>query len=117
MWRRTFAASSGDEAGVRVFWSPQAEARAERIVMRLRAKNRGMAWRWTQAFLARTRSLYAPHDSGMPLLPTERRISAVVFMPVRIIFRVDRDRIVILVLRLARKPADDHQRDRDHHRK
>ena len=102
-----------------VVWSPTAEARAVWLVERLRSENLGVAWRWTQGLLARGRALsgYATRGFAVPELPRRRRIGEVIFKPIRIIYRVDRDRIVILTLRLARNPLHDHQRDRHHHSK
>jgi plasmid stabilization system protein ParE len=102
-----------------VFWSPPAEARAVQFVERLKSENPGVAWRWTQALLARSRALssYAIRGLGVPELPRRRRIGEVLFTPIRIIYRVDSDRIVILTLRVSRNPPHNHERDRDHHRK
>jgi hypothetical protein len=104
---------------MQVVWSQTAQMSAAWIVERLRRENAGMAWRWTQGMLARTRALDhgADRDFGILDLPAQRRICEVIFKPIRIIYRVDRDRIVILTLRLARNPANDHQRNRDHHGK
>jgi plasmid stabilization system protein ParE len=104
---------------VKIVWSPLAEDRAAHIVTRLRHENPGMAWRWTQAMLARTRALsgYATRGLGLPELPPRRSIGQVIFEPIRIIYRVDREQIVILTLRLARQPSNNRERDRHHHDK
>ena len=102
---------------MQVVWSPIAEERAAMRVKRLWRTQRGVAWRWTQALLYRIGALVtrAARGSAVPELARRPRIAEIRHAPVRIIYRIDADRVVILTLRSSRKPLHDHQRDRHHH--
>ena len=107
----------GDDLSVAVLWSPIAEEKAARIVERILREQRGVAWRWTQGLLARVGGLSHNAKRGHEVreIPRRVRVGEVTFAPYRIIYRVESDRIVILTISSARQPADDHERDRDHH--
>ena len=79
---------------MRIVWTPLAEGRADQIVRSMRADRTGAAWRWLQAMLARV--------SGLSRIerPTDG-VHELFFAPCRIIYRIERDRIVILTLWLV----------------
>ena len=102
---------------MKIVWSPLAEERSAHIVESMRRENAGAAWRWLQALLARVRALSknALRGTGVPELDKRPRIGEIRHAPFRVIYRIDGRRVVILTLRLARKPPHDHERDRHHH--
>jgi hypothetical protein len=74
-----------------VFWTPLAETRAAEIIASMVADRTGAAWRWQYALLSRIQGLArgAPPPEG---------IYETIFAPCRIVYRVERDRMVVLTL-------------------
>jgi plasmid stabilization system protein ParE len=103
---------------MRVEWAQAAADEAARIAERMYRHHRGAAWRWTQGLLWCAGSLPRMAGRGVcvPEFPRRARLGQRVYDPVRLIYRVDDDRIVVLAIKSARDPAHDHQRDRHHDR-
>lgn len=82
---------------MKVVWTPLAEARVAQLIGSMRADRTGAAWRWLQSLLGRTRGLSrtAPGDHSGTVT------GEIFFHPCRIIYRVERHRIVILTVRQA----------------
>jgi plasmid stabilization system protein ParE len=104
---------------MKVEWAPAAADEAARIAKRMYADHRGAAWRWTQGLLWCAGSLarMAGRGFGVPELSSRARIGERFYDPVRVIYGVDDDRIVVLAIKSVRKPAHDRQCDGHHHDK
>ncbi len=72
-----------------IVWTPLAEERAAEIVASMKADRTGAAWRWLQGLLARVRGIsqYESLSEGL---------GEAYFSPCRIIYRIERDRMVVL---------------------
>lgn len=78
---------------MRVFWTPVAEERVVDIIASMCGDRTGAAWRWQYALLGRIRGL-AHEDLA-------EGIYEAFFAPCRIVYRIERDRLVILTLHAA----------------
>ena len=87
-----------------VVWTPLAEARVEQFIGTMRADRTGAAWRWLQSLLARvrgrSRSAHREHAAA------RTTTGEIFFDPCRVVYRVERRRIVILTVR----PVAEHRK-------
>ena len=74
-----------------VFWTPLAEERAAQIIASMSADRTGAAWRWQFGLLGRIRGLSVGSDQPEGVYES-------FFAPCRIVYRVERDRLVVLTL-------------------
>ena len=89
---------------MKVVWAPLAVQRVQDVIDSLRSDRTGVAWRYLQALLARVRGLRNTGLRGYVVREVDRPyIGQVLVAPCRVIYRIDRDRIVILTLRQARR--------------
>ncbi|MGH7654027.1 MAG: type II toxin-antitoxin system RelE/ParE family toxin [Gemmatimonadaceae bacterium] len=104
-----------------VIWSPRAEERALAVLEYVRRQGAGVAWRWQFRLLGLIHGLPRAAMAGHVVPELERRVrvgQTILDAPpnnCRVIYRVDRTRVVILTLLLSWENADDHERDRHHH--
>ena len=89
---------------MRIVWTPRAEERAAQVVESMQRDRTGAAWRWLQGTLARLRGLAKdPRRTfvvrELAALEGGQRYGEAFVDPCRIIFRFERDRMVILTLR------------------
>jgi plasmid stabilization system protein ParE len=91
---------------VKVVWSPTAVERAAQLVKSMRGDTTGAPWRWLQALLARVDGLSdnGLRGTGVRELDGRPHVGQVQFAPIRVIYRIERDRVVVLTLCATRSP-------------
>jgi hypothetical protein len=77
-----------------ILWTPLAEARVAGFIASMRADRTGAAWRWLQALLGRVRGL----ANGVHGDHAGAGTGEIFFDPCRIIYRIERRRLVILTV-------------------
>ena len=82
-----------------VYWTSVAEERVAQIIASMSADRTGAAWRWQYALLGRIRGLAGAEAETVGIYET-------FFAPCRIVYRIERDRLVILTLH----PAAPHRK-------
>ena len=91
-----------------VVWSSIAERQAEEICDEKRRLGWIVAWRWLFRFLPRVRALSTLWRRGSVIDGLDRPTIAQLFVDnLRVIYRIDPERVVILTVRLAREPRDE----------
>jgi plasmid stabilization system protein ParE len=85
---------------MKVVWSPIAVERAAQIVESMRGDRTGATWRRLQAMLARVGGLSdnGLRGFGVPELDRRPHVGQVHFDPIRVIYRIEGERVVILTL-------------------
>lgn len=89
---------------MRIVWSPLALERVRHFAQEIAAERPAVAKRWVRAIFARVHQLRALPLSGRIAPDLEQaEVRQLPYPPYRIIYRVDRSRILILTVRHGRE--------------
>ena len=89
---------------MRIVWSPLALERVRHLTHEIAAERPAVATRWVRAIFARVQQLREYPESGRIAPDLERaEVRQLPYPPYRIIYRVERSRILILTVRHGRQ--------------